>query len=74
MWPNKSPESTAVGAVSSAVTAHVASRRWLSFVRPLHVTTMKMRCECGEIISDQTDYLPYKAHFISIVASRAPGR
>ena len=26
---------------------------------------MKIRCECGEIISDQTDYLPYKAHFIS---------
>lgn len=25
---------------------------------------MKMRCECGEIISDQTDQLPYKAHFI----------
>ncbi len=26
---------------------------------------MKMRCECGEIISDQTDCLPYKAHFIA---------
>jgi hypothetical protein len=25
---------------------------------------MKMRCECGKIITDQTDYLPYKAHFI----------
>lgn len=25
---------------------------------------MKMRCECGEIITDQTDNLPYKAHFI----------
>ena len=32
----KSPEPTAVGAVSSAVAVHVASRRWLSFfVRPL---------------------------------------
>jgi hypothetical protein len=26
---------------------------------------MKTRCECGETITDQTDYLPYKAHFIS---------
>jgi hypothetical protein len=26
---------------------------------------MKMRCECGEIISHQTDNLPYKAHFIA---------
>ena len=33
MWPNKSPEPTAVGAVSSAVAVHVASRRWLSFFR-----------------------------------------
>jgi hypothetical protein len=32
-WPNKSPEPTAVGAVSSAVAVHVASRRWLSFLR-----------------------------------------
>jgi hypothetical protein len=32
-WPNKSPEPTAVGAVSSAVAVHVASRRWLSFFR-----------------------------------------
>jgi hypothetical protein len=31
MWPNKSPEPTAVDAVSSAVAVHVASRRWLSF-------------------------------------------
>jgi len=31
--PNKSPEPTAVGAVSSAIAAHVASRRWLSFLR-----------------------------------------
>jgi hypothetical protein len=31
--PNKSPEPTAVGAVSSAVAVHVASRRWLSFLR-----------------------------------------
>ena len=30
---NKSPEPTAVGAVSSAVAVHVASRRWLSFFR-----------------------------------------
>src|ERR1039458_4777350 len=29
--PNKSPEPTAVGAVSSAIAVHVASRRWLSF-------------------------------------------
>jgi hypothetical protein len=32
-WPNKSPEPTAVGAVSSAVAVHVTSRRWLSFFR-----------------------------------------
>ena len=31
--PNKSPEPTAVGAASSAVAVHVASRRWLSFFR-----------------------------------------
>jgi hypothetical protein len=31
--PNKSPEPTAVGAVSSAVAVHVKSRRWLSFLR-----------------------------------------
>ena len=31
--PNKSPEPTAVGAVSSAVAVHVAGRRWLSFFR-----------------------------------------
>jgi hypothetical protein len=31
--PNKSPEPTAVGAVSSAVAVHVTSRRWLSFLR-----------------------------------------
>ena len=31
--PNKSPEPTAVGAGSSAVAVHVASRRWLSFCR-----------------------------------------
>src|ERR1035437_10287322 len=29
----KSPEPTAVGAVSSAVAVHVTSRRWLSFLR-----------------------------------------
>jgi hypothetical protein len=32
-WPNKSPEPTAVGAFSSAIAVHVASRRWLSFFR-----------------------------------------
>src|ERR1017187_9204872 len=32
-WPNKAPEPTAVGAVSSAIAVHVASRRWLSFLR-----------------------------------------
>jgi hypothetical protein len=31
--PNNSPEPTAVGAVSSAVAVHAASRRWLSFFR-----------------------------------------
>ena len=31
--PNQSPEPTAVGAVSSAIAVHVASRRWLSFFR-----------------------------------------
>jgi len=30
--PNKSPEPTAVGACSSAVAVHVASRRWLTFI------------------------------------------
>jgi len=33
LMPNKSPEPTAVGAVSSAVAVHAASRRWLSFFR-----------------------------------------
>jgi hypothetical protein len=33
MLPNKSPEPTAVGAVRSAIAAHAASRRWLSFFR-----------------------------------------
>jgi hypothetical protein len=33
MQSNKSPEPTAVGAVSSAIAVHVASRRWLSFLR-----------------------------------------
>ena len=32
-WPNKSPEPTAVGAVSSAIAVHATSRRWLSFFR-----------------------------------------
>ena len=25
---------------------------------------MKIRCTCGEVIPDQTDYLPYKAYII----------
>src|SRR5450759_2386480 len=33
LWPNKSPEPTAVGTVSSAIAVHVTSRRWLSFLR-----------------------------------------
>ena len=33
LMPNKSPEPTAVGACSSAVAVHAASRRWLSFFR-----------------------------------------
>jgi hypothetical protein len=33
MLANKSPEPTAVGAGSSAVAVHAASRRWLSFFR-----------------------------------------
>jgi len=33
MPPNKSPEPTPVGACSSAVAVHVASRRWFSFFR-----------------------------------------
>ena len=32
-WPNKTLEPTAVGVVSSAVAVHIASRRWLSFLR-----------------------------------------
>jgi len=31
--PDKSPEPTAVGAVSSAIAVHATSRRWLSFLR-----------------------------------------
>jgi hypothetical protein len=33
LWPNKTLEPTAVGAFSSAIAAHAASRRWLSFFR-----------------------------------------
>ena len=33
LMPNKSPEPTAVGAVSSAIAVHAAGRRWLSFFR-----------------------------------------
>jgi hypothetical protein len=28
---------------------------------------MKIKCECGNILSDTTDYLPFKAHFIKDV-------
>ena len=31
--PDEKPELTAVGAVSSAIAVHAASRRWLSFLR-----------------------------------------
>ena len=33
LMPNKSPEPTAVAAVSSAIAVHAVSRRWLSFFR-----------------------------------------
>jgi hypothetical protein len=33
LMPNKTLEPTAVGAVSSAIAVHAASRRWLSFLR-----------------------------------------
>jgi hypothetical protein len=33
LLPNKSPEPTADGVVSSAIAVHAASRRWLSFFR-----------------------------------------
>jgi hypothetical protein len=33
MLPNKTPEPTADGAVSSAIAVHAVSRRWLSFFR-----------------------------------------
>src|ERR1019366_5363973 len=44
VWPNKSPEPTAVGRFSSAFAVHVVSRRWLSFFRwaadtHQHITT-----------------------------------
>ena len=26
---------------------------------------MKIQCECGNVISDSTDYLPHKAHFVA---------
>jgi hypothetical protein len=32
-WPNKTPEPTADGVVSSAIAVPAASRRWLSFFR-----------------------------------------
>jgi hypothetical protein len=43
VMPNKPPEPTAVGACSSAVAVHVASRRWLSFLRWGHTTLMTFR-------------------------------
>jgi hypothetical protein len=33
LWPNKTLEPTADGAVRSAIAVHAASRRWLSFLR-----------------------------------------
>jgi hypothetical protein len=33
MMPNKTLESAAVGAVSSAIAVHATSRRWLSYLR-----------------------------------------
>jgi hypothetical protein len=44
MWPNKSLEPTAVGAVSSAVAVHVASRRWLSFFSLGHIVRLDFYC------------------------------
>ena len=38
LWPNKAPEPTAVGAVSSAIAVHVASRRWLNLDRQAATT------------------------------------
>lgn len=37
-----SPEPTAVGAVSSAIAVHVASRRWLSFFRSSKMMSKKL--------------------------------
>jgi hypothetical protein len=37
-WPNKIAVKPAVGAGRSAVAVHVASRRWLSYVRQQHTT------------------------------------
>ena len=56
----KSPEPTAVGAVSSAVAVHVASRRWLSFFslgRAKHLSAMGLiswinKNGFGEILAD----------------------
>jgi hypothetical protein len=33
LWPNKTLEPTADGAVSSAIAVHTTNRRWLSFLR-----------------------------------------
>ena len=40
--PNKSPEPTAVGAGSSAVAVHVASRRWLSLLNQQNEASSKL--------------------------------
>ena len=45
--PNKSPEPTAVGAVSSAIAVHAASRRWLSFFRKATMTDAKQPNDDG---------------------------
>ena len=62
LWPNKSPEPTAVGAVSSAIAVHATSWRWLSFFRwPHHImrllpTTKPERLRCW--------LLPFKVYAI----------
>src|SRR5665647_1827601 len=48
LWPNKSPEPTAVGACRSAVAVHVASRRWLSFLR--YAAFCFRRISCGYLL------------------------
>ena len=58
---NQSPEPTAVGAVRSAVAAHVASRRWLSFLRyTMRVMFVRGREQRGglppEILAEEKKY------------------